>query len=220
MTDAWCVNAEISGVVDGLLINGVEVAPLLQAELDRRFPERVKLRAVEPGELAEAWAMIEEIWQSTVERAAQLPEADLHERVGDEWSFVETLRHLVMATDCWLLRMVKHVQQPYHPWGLAPSFVRDPRVLGIDPSAQPRLDDVLRVRRERMDAVKVTIASLTAAELARVCVPPSEPGHPTEAHSVLECLHVILDEEWEHSRYANRDLDFLLSDSGDRPQTG
>jgi len=31
-------------------------------------------------------------------------------------------------------------------------------------------------------------------------------GHPPEAHTVLECLHVILD---ENSRYANRDLDVL-----------
>ena len=28
---------------------------------------------------------------------------------------------------------------------------------------------------------------------------------------MLECLHVILDEEWEHNRYANRDLDVLAA---------
>jgi hypothetical protein len=60
-----------------------------------------------------------------------------------------------------------------------------------------------------MDAVKETIASLTPEELSRVCIPPNTPGHPTEPHSVLDCLHVILDEEWEHSRYANRDLAIL-----------
>jgi hypothetical protein len=60
-----------------------------------------------------------------------------------------------------------------------------------------------------MDAVKETIAALTKEELERICVPPGAPGHPAEAHSVLACLHVILDEEWEHSRYANRDLEFL-----------
>jgi hypothetical protein len=60
-----------------------------------------------------------------------------------------------------------------------------------------------------MEAVQETIAALTREELERVCVPLDTPGHPMEPHSVLECLHVILNEEWEHSRYANRDLDLL-----------
>jgi hypothetical protein len=209
ITDGWLRNADISGYIDGLRINGVDVAPLVEAELDRRFPERVKLRAVDPQSLAEAWAMIEEVWHTTVARARTLPAALLFERVDGEWSFVETLRHLVFATDAWLFRMVRHMARPYHPWGLAGSFLTDPARLGIDPAAHPSLDEVLRVRRERMDAVQETIAALTREELERVCVPPDAPGHPTEAHSVLACLHVILDEEWEHSRYANRDLDLL-----------
>ncbi len=209
ITDGWLLNADISGYIDGLRVNGVEVAPLVEAELDRRFPERVKLRADDPRGLAEAWALIEDVWRTTVARARTFPEASLHERVDGDWSFVETLRHLVMATDAWLLRMVRQVPRPYHPWGLAGSFLTDPAGLGLDYDANPSLDEVLPVRRERMDAVKETIAALTPQELERVCVPPDTPGHPAETRSVLECLHVILDEEWEHSRYANRDLDIL-----------
>jgi hypothetical protein len=105
--------------------------------------------------------------------------------------------------------MVRQEPRPYHPWGLAPSFLTDPAALGIDPNANPSLDAVLAARRERMDAVQETIAALTPEELKRICVPPDTPGHPTETRSVLACLHVILDEEWEHSRYANRDLAVL-----------
>ena len=209
ITDGWLRNADISGYIDGLRVNGVEVAPLVEAELDRRFPERVKLRATDPQGLAEAWAVIEGVWETTVARARTLPEAVLFERVDDDWSFVETLRHLIMATDTWLFRMVRHMSHPFHPWGLAGSFLTDPAGLGLDYSATPSLDEVLTVRRERMDAVKETIAALTREELERVCVPPEPPTHPDEPHSVLQCLHVILEEEWEHSRYANRDLDIL-----------
>lgn len=209
ITDGWLRNADISGEIEGLRVNGVDVAPLVEAELDRHFPERVRLRATDPRGLAEAWTMLEEVWQSTVKRARMLPEAVLYERVDDEWSFVETLRHLVMATDIWLLRMVRHESRPYHPWGLAGSFLTDPASLGIDPDAHPSFDAVLAVRRGRMDAVEATIGVLTDDELARVCDPPDPPGHPREAHSVLQCLHVILNEEWEHSRYANRDLAIL-----------
>lgn len=38
VTDGWFINADFSGDVEGLVINGVEVAPLIEAELDRRTP--------------------------------------------------------------------------------------------------------------------------------------------------------------------------------------
>ena len=147
----------------------------------------------------------------TLARARALPEPLLLERVDDEWSFVETLRHLVLATDCWLRRMVKGADRPYHPWGLAGSWLSDPASWGIDPAASPSLDEILGVRRERMDEVRRTIAALTTEELERVCVPPATPGHPNDPHTVLACLHVILNEEWEHNRYATRDLAALES---------
>lgn len=206
ITDAWFYGADISGDIEGLTLNGVEVAPLVQAELDRRQPERAKLRATDPAGLAEAWALIERTWQDTVATARSLSEDRLNERVDDEWSFVETLRHLVTATDCWLRRMVQGMERPYHPWGLAGSWLRDPASWGFDPSAHPSLDDVLALRDERMDEVKAAIAALTPGELERVCVPPATPGHPNSPHTVLACLHVILNEEWEHNRYAVRDL--------------
>src|SRR3954466_1844990 len=91
ITDAWFYGADISGDLEGLRLNGVEVAPLVTAELERLFPERAKLRATEPDGLAEAWAMIEDTWQATLARARALPQRSLFERVDDEWSFVETL---------------------------------------------------------------------------------------------------------------------------------
>jgi hypothetical protein len=48
-----------------LRVNGVEIEPLVQAELDRRFPERVKLRAADVEGLREAWSMLEDLWAAT-----------------------------------------------------------------------------------------------------------------------------------------------------------
>jgi hypothetical protein len=213
ITDAWFYGADISGDLEGLMLNGVEVAPLIQAELERREPERAKLRAADPAGLAEAWGLIEQTWQGTVDLARALPEELLNERVDDEWSFVETLRHLLTATDCWLRRMVKGIERPYHRWGLAGSWLRDPSSWGLEPAAQPALGDVLEVRAERMAEVRATIAAVTPDELERVCDPPAAPGHPGSPHTVLQCLHVILNEEWEHNRYAVRDLQALTRTS-------
>ena len=98
---------------------------------------------------------------------------------------------------------------PYHSWGLAGSWLTNPRHWGIDPEADPTLDQVLDLRRVRMDEVAEAIAGAHEAELERTCVAPAAPGHPHKDHTVLQCLHVVLKEEWQHHRYAVRDLAVL-----------
>ncbi|WP_372430404.1 hypothetical protein [Janibacter melonis] len=46
-----------------------------------------------------------------------MPAGTVDASVDDEWSFAQTLRHLVMATDTWLGRAVLGLDQPYHPLG-------------------------------------------------------------------------------------------------------
>jgi DinB superfamily len=184
------------------------------AERVRLKAERDKLRATDPEGLAGAWAMIEDIWRGTVTRARRLPEPVLHEQVNGEWSFVQTQRHLVLVTDCWLRRMVKGMAHPYHAWGLAGPWLTRPRRWGLEPDADPSLDQVLDLRRERMDEVSQVVTGTKAEQLQRNCVPPDSPGHPRRDHTVLQCLHVVFKEEWQHHRYAVRDLDVL----GKRPR--
>jgi hypothetical protein len=210
-TDADFRGADISGYIEGLRINGVDIEPLVQAELDRRFPERVKLRAGDVDALRDAWSMLEGLWAETTERASRLPRDHQLRRVNGEWSFVETVRHLVFATDCWLFRAVHLARHPYHPWGLpwtgvVPEWAR---ALGLDTAATPDLAEVLPVRLAHQQAVKAMLQHVTNPELAEVRMAPDEPGHPNGEHSVLQCLHVLLNEEWEHHRYALRDLDVL-----------
>lgn len=85
-----------------------------------------------------------------------------------EWSFVETLRHLIFATDCWLSRAIHLAPRPYHSWGLPWTGV-DPeweRRLGLDTSANPGLFEVLPVRREHQTVVRETLGQLSDFELA------------------------------------------------------
>src|SRR5262245_38506584 len=97
--------------------------------------------------------MIEDLWSGTVARARELPEPVLHERVDGEWSSVQTHRHLVLVTDCWLRRMVKGIARSYHPWGLGGSWFTSPRRWRIDPDGDPSPGQVPELRRERMDEV-------------------------------------------------------------------
>jgi len=99
-------NVDMYGEIENLIINGVDVGPLIDAELNRRYPERAKMRPADPAGFREAWDTVERLWDGTVQRARGLPPEQLHESVDGEWSFIETLRHLVFATDAWVRRAI------------------------------------------------------------------------------------------------------------------
>src|SRR3954452_4001577 len=82
-----------------LRVNGVDVAPFVEAELNRRFPGRADRGATDPDALREAWVKLQSTWAATLERVAAIPAGMVDKSVGGEWSFAQTLRHLVMATD-------------------------------------------------------------------------------------------------------------------------
>ncbi len=64
--------AEISGEVVSLRVNGVDVVPLVEAELNRRYPDRARMRPADAAGYREAWASLERLWPQTVQRARGL----------------------------------------------------------------------------------------------------------------------------------------------------
>lgn len=79
-------DAVIDGLVDNLVVNGVEVTSYVEAELDRRHPVRVLVRSSDPSELREAHRQLCADWAATVERLREMPRGSEHQRVGGEWS--------------------------------------------------------------------------------------------------------------------------------------
>src|SRR4051812_9931953 len=53
---------------DVLMVNGVDVVPFVEAELDQRFPGRNLRHADDPAGLRTAWAAVERAWAAAVER--------------------------------------------------------------------------------------------------------------------------------------------------------
>jgi len=204
------VDMDISGQIKNLRINGVDVAPLVEAELDRRYPGRAKMRPSDAAGYREAWDMLEPLWQQTVARARGLDPELLHQRVDGEWSFTETLRHLVFATDAWIRRAILGDPSPWDELGLPWDGMEDTPGVPRDRAARPSLDTVLELRRDRMSTVRQVVDGLTDASLAAHTEPVEAPGWPPpRSFPVRECLLVVLNEEWEHRRYAERDLDVL-----------
>jgi hypothetical protein len=210
MRGAWLERIDIDGEVRSVVVNGVDIGPLVEAELDRRDPDRVLVRATDADGYRAAWDMLERRWSDTVAHARTLPEELLHERVDGEWSFIETLRHLVFATDAWVLRAYLGDPAPYHPLGLPHTEMEALPGVPDDGDARPALDEALAARAERMAVVRRVLADLTDERLAGSTRPVTEPGYPaSESYAVSRCLGAILREEWEHRRYAERDLAIL-----------
>ena len=205
ITDSWIDRVRIEGQVRSLTVNGVDVAAYVEAELDRRTPERLELRADDAEGLRRAWAAAVARADETVARARRLPPELLDEHVEDEFSFIQTLRHLVFASDRWLTGPVFGDPAPYfHPLGQTHDGAEEGPADGLDPDAHPSLDEVLAVRQERQDRLGELLRDATDDDLQRTVASPN--GGET---TVLRCVQVVLNEEWWHHRYAARDLAIL-----------
>lgn len=192
-----------------VVVDDVDVTGYVSAELDRRHPERVQVRAARTAdEIRAAWTAVETLWTATLGRAEGLPEAARFAQVDGEWSFAETLRHLVFAVDTWIGGMVLGRGTPFHRLGLPPTDL--PREaapgLGIDLDARPAYAEVVAAYADRRMQVRRVLEELTDAQLDEVRTATPVPAYGEESHTVRACLGVVLREHVEHRRYAVRDL--------------
>ncbi len=205
--------AEIDGLVTHLVVNGVEVMPYVEAELDRRHPVRLLLRSDQPADLQGAWRQLREDWAITTEQVRSMPEGSEHHRVDGEWSMLETLRHLVFVHDSWFRRCVLGLTERFTPMGLGPPVVMDQDKDGLDPLAPPSLDEVLALRGRQASEIETWLADVTPDQLAQTAPVPDDGRWPPYANgrTVRQCLGTVLDEEWAHHGFCRRDLDRLSS---------
>lgn len=204
-------DAVIDGLVSHLLVNGVEVAAYVEAELDRRHPVRVLIRSADLADLRQARQQLQADWETTTEQLRRMPDGSEHQRVAGEWSAVQTLRHLVFVHDSWFRRCCLGSAQPFTGIGLAIPIVPRQAEQGLDQAANPSLEQVLAVRHKQAVELEQWLARLTADELSTIAPVPVGPGWPPYAggKSVLQCLQVVLNEEFKHHGFCVRDLDLL-----------
>ena len=211
---AYLADVEIWGEVEGLTVNGIDVGPLIEAELDRRHPDRAALHPTDPAGFRAAWDVLDGLWAGTLDRARRLEAVEpdlLHESVEGEWSFISTLRHLPFATSSWLSRGILGDPSPWHPLELPWDEMSPTPGVPQDREARPSLDEALELRRDRFERVRTFLAGLTEEQLASSTTPVEGLGWPPagESFPVKECLDTLINEEWWHRQFAERDLAVL-----------
>lgn len=198
ISHAWLVNVDVDALIDKVVINGVDVTAYVN-ERDPWHPLRAMLRPPDPAGMRTAWAALEDEWAKTVDRARALGEDRLHSSVGGEWSFVQTLRHLVFAMDKWFTAPI--LGEGFHPMGMPNTGSVDFPWPGLDADAAPSVSDALAVRAERAASFRDYLASVSQADFKR-SVEVLENG----TCPLQECLYTVFEEEFWHNRYALRDL--------------
>ena len=197
------VNVEIDALIERVVINGVDVTSYVN-ERDPWFPLRTMLGAATPEAMRETWAALEHAWAATIGRAQALPEPALYESVGDEYSFAQTLRHLVFAVDKWFTSPV--LGEAFHPIGLPNTGSLAFPWPGLDHDLAPSVADALAVYDDRATRVRDYLTSASATALTR----PIEVLENGET-PLKDCICVVFEETFWHNRYASRDL-MLLGD--------
>jgi hypothetical protein len=198
ISHAWLVNVDIDALVDKVVINGVDVTAFVN-EHDPWYPLRSMLRPSTPEDMRAAWAALEHEWATTLALAQALPERTLHESVDDEWTFVQTVRHLVFAMDKWFTAPI--LQQGFHPIGLPNTGSVDFPWPDLEYDLAPSVSEALAVRAGRVTRFRDYLAAVTTTDFARP-IEVLENG----ANPLHECLFTVLEEEFWHNRYARRDL--------------
>jgi hypothetical protein len=203
ITHARLVDVTIDGLVERLVVNGVDVTEYVN-ERDQWYPLRAMLEPTDPGGLLAARNALDEAWAAAIEQAATLSDDRRHASVDGEWSFVQTLQHLVFATDKWFSLPVLG-DTAFNPAGLPNTGSRDFPWPGLDLAATPSFDELVAARAEQSRRQQVFIDTVTTDQLAGTTT-VLENGEAT----VQGCLHVVFEEDFQHLRYARRDLAVLV----------
>ncbi len=201
VSHAFVVDVDIDATVDRLVVNGVDVTRYVN-EHDPWYPLRSMLRPDTPAAIQRTWAALAAEWDETLAMARARPESALHESVNGEWSFVQTLRHLVFAMDKWFTAPV--LGEGFDPIGLPNTFSMDFPWPGLEYDLDPSFEEALAVRTERAARFGDFLATVDAADLDRTIDVLENGPHP-----LLDCLHTVFEEEFWHNRYARRDLELL-----------
>lgn len=199
---ALLADVDVDGIVDRLVVNGVDVTEYVNAH-DAWYPLRTMLRAADTAGMLAAWDELERRWVATCERAQLLGESALHESVNGEWSFRDTLRHLVFAFDKWFSLPLLGATS-FTPFGLPNTGSAGFDWPGLDRSAAPTVGEVLAVSSTQSASFRDYVAGLDLASLPAETQVLENGTVPT-----LECFYAVLEEDFEHLRYAQRDLAIL-----------
>ena len=193
-------NVSVDGVINGLVVNGVDVTDYVNSH-DRWYPLRNQLSPEDEDGLRHTWSQLVAEWNTLYEFVEALPAGATEVSVDGEWSFRDTLRHMVFVHDKWF-NWPFLGERSFDAIGLPNTGSQGFAWPGLDLAAEPSFDEVIAQRRLHVESFGRYLDGLELARLPKE-VEILENG---VVPSVM-CFHAVLEEEFEHLRYAWRDIE-------------
>jgi uncharacterized damage-inducible protein DinB len=190
--NATLENARIEGsYIKGLTIDGICVDELIEAELDRRDPERLRLRIRDihdPPSVLGVMARLEQLRSRFREllRSAAPKRLATHPS-ANKWSALENVRHLLFAEDLYLNRLILQNRQPLDKLGLLPAhLVRWPGFEQVGSTPSEDLETILAAWDGVHAGTQAFLSDLTPERLRGEARDLG--GEPTTVGEVLQRL--------------------------------
>jgi hypothetical protein len=158
--------------IQGLTIFGFHVDQLIEAELDRRDAERVRLRMADCFDPECVRAVLHHLGEVRAGFAAFLRGTDpaiLAARPDPEtWSAIENLRHLIFAEDLYLNRWLLQNNEPWCKQGMRPDFLSDnPQYAEVGSQPSKDIEALLASWEAIHTRMMAFVATVSAEELHR-----------------------------------------------------
>lgn len=204
---AQLTDVDIDGIVERLVVNGVDVTDYVNSH-DAWYPLRTMLRPTDAAGMLAAWDELDRRWVAACERGFTLGETALLESVKGEWSFRDTLRHLVFAFDKWVALPLLGATT-FTPCGLPNSGSSGFDWPGLDRTAEPSVGAVLAITAAQSEQFRQYVTAVDLDALPAEIDVLENGTVPT-----LECFYAVFEETFEHLRYATRDLTLLEQRGG------
>ena len=158
--------------ISGLTIFGIPIDELIEAELDRRDPERVSLRAADIFDPEEIRGLLVRLDGVRAEFKGLLRATPADQRTAhpgpDRWSATEHLRHLVFAEDLYLNRWLLRNEEPWCCLGFLPPFLEhSPEYADVGSTPTDDLELIIATWEDLDAGMQAFVDDLTGADLRR-----------------------------------------------------
>ena len=192
-------NVSIDGEINNLVINGVDVTEYVNQH-DRWWPLRNNLAPDTKEGIVESWRALSKEWSKLLGLVSTVGPSVVNQSVNGEWTLKQTLRHLIFAMDKWFMLPILGAHS-FSAIGLPNSSSQARPWPGLDLNQDPDFEEVIATRSDQHKKFGDFISATHLDDLTAT-VSVEENGNVP----ALMCLHVVLEEEFEHLRYMIRDF--------------
>jgi len=193
-------DVSIDGVIERLVVNGVDVTDYVNSH-DRWYPLRSNLSPVDEAGIRSAWSRLMAEWEKLYTHVSGVSGDAQTRSINGEWSLRDTLRHMLFVHDKWF-NWPLGGQRTFTSIGLPNTGSQGGEWPGLDLSSDPTFDVTLAARRAQASKFGDFIEKMKLSEMPDTSDILENGSVPT-----LICFHAILEEEFEHLRYAWRDIE-------------